>query len=143
MARAAIKNASSSRKTRSVPASGLAPPPFQPVQLATLVDTVPTRSKWRHEMKYDGYRLLVAVGNGSARAMPASWLLPERMAARSLRLPMWEGGQRSMRASSPDAFANVAAGDRIITADRETIKGCSKAAVKADEPVRCTIRVGR
>ena len=29
------------------------------------------------------------------RAMPASWLWPEWMAARTLRMPMWEGGQRT------------------------------------------------
>ena len=52
----------------------LRPPPFQPVQLATLVDTVPTGSRWLHEMKYDGYRLLVAVGGGSARAYMRSGL---------------------------------------------------------------------
>ncbi|MEO9228507.1 MAG: DNA ligase D [Devosia sp.] len=52
----------------------LKPPPFQPVQLATLVDAVPTGARWLHEMKYDGYRLLVAVGGGSARAYTRSGL---------------------------------------------------------------------
>ncbi|HEX8412761.1 MAG TPA: DNA ligase D [Sphingomicrobium sp.] len=52
----------------------LKPPPFQPVQLATLVDTVPTGSRWLHEMKYDGYRLLVATGGGAARAHTRSGL---------------------------------------------------------------------
>ena len=51
-----------------------APPPFQPVQLATLVDTVPTGDRWLHEMKYDGYRLLVAIGGGTARAYTRSGL---------------------------------------------------------------------
>ncbi|TPG40524.1 hypothetical protein EAH79_11505 [Sphingomonas koreensis] len=62
--------------TRSRPVAGpqLKPPPFQPVQLATLVDTVPTGDRWIHEMKYDGYRLLVAVGGGSARAYTRSGL---------------------------------------------------------------------
>lgn len=46
----------------------LKPPPFQPVQLATLVDTVPTGERWIHEMKYDGYRTLVAIGGGEAKA---------------------------------------------------------------------------
>ncbi|WP_287286403.1 hypothetical protein, partial [Mesorhizobium sp.] len=32
----------------------LAPPAFRPVQLATLVDTVPAGDRWIHEMKYDG-----------------------------------------------------------------------------------------
>jgi bifunctional non-homologous end joining protein LigD len=50
------------------------PPPFRAVQLATLVDTVPTGSRWLHEMKYDGYRLLVAVGGGQARAYTRSGL---------------------------------------------------------------------
>jgi hypothetical protein len=35
---------------------------------------------------------------------------------------MWEGGQRMMRASSADAFANIAAGDWIITANWEALE---------------------
>jgi len=50
------------------------PPPFRPVQLATLVDTVPTGDRWLHEMKYDGYRVLIAVGGGEARAYTRSGL---------------------------------------------------------------------
>ena len=45
-----------------------APPPFVPPQLATLVDAVPTGSDWFHEYKYDGYRLLIATGDGAATA---------------------------------------------------------------------------
>lgn len=74
MARAVTKNSSSKPATLGAPAHKLAPPPFQPVQLATLVDTVPSDSAWLHEMKYDGYRLLVAVGDGGARAYTRSGL---------------------------------------------------------------------
>jgi bifunctional non-homologous end joining protein LigD len=45
-----------------------APPDFQPPQLATLVDDVPTGTDWLYEYKYDGYRLLLAVGEGVATA---------------------------------------------------------------------------
>jgi bifunctional non-homologous end joining protein LigD len=45
-----------------------APPPFEEPQLATLVDDVPTGSDWLYEYKYDGYRLLLAVGDGVATA---------------------------------------------------------------------------
>jgi bifunctional non-homologous end joining protein LigD len=48
--------------------AGKAPPPFEQPQLATLVDEVPTGSNWIHEYKYDGYRLLLAVGDGLATA---------------------------------------------------------------------------
>jgi bifunctional non-homologous end joining protein LigD len=45
-----------------------APPAFQEPQLATLVDDVPNGTGWIHEYKYDGYRLLLAVGDGVATA---------------------------------------------------------------------------
>src|SRR3982751_3262980 len=45
-----------------------APPPFEEPQLATLVDEVPAGSSWIHEYKYDGYRLLLAVGESVATA---------------------------------------------------------------------------
>ena len=45
---------------------GVGPPPFQPPQLATLVDAVPAGNDWLHEYKYDGYRLLVATAGGAA-----------------------------------------------------------------------------
>ena len=48
---------------------GAAPlPAFQAVQLATLVDTVPSGSGWLHEVKYDGYRALLAISGGAAKA---------------------------------------------------------------------------
>lgn len=59
-------------KVRDLKAS--APPPFQPVQLAALVDTVPAGANWLHEMKYDGYRILLAVGGGQAKAYTRSGL---------------------------------------------------------------------
>jgi bifunctional non-homologous end joining protein LigD len=50
------------------------PPPFRPVQLAILVDAVPASTGWIHEMKYDGYRTLLAVGGGKARCYTRSGL---------------------------------------------------------------------
>ena len=48
--------------------TGKGPPAFEQPQLATLVDSVPTGSDWIHEYKYDGYRLLIATGEGAATA---------------------------------------------------------------------------
>jgi bifunctional non-homologous end joining protein LigD len=61
-------NRSGQKGGRSKKKAGSAPPPFQPPQLATLVDDVPTGSDWLYEYKYDGYRLLLAVGEGVATA---------------------------------------------------------------------------
>jgi len=52
--------------------SGL--PKFRPVQLATLVDSVPAGNQWLHEVKYDGYRALVAVGKGGPKIYTRSGL---------------------------------------------------------------------
>ena len=73
---------------------------------------------------------------------PASWQWPERIAARTLDLPRWEAGQRMMQSVSPTAFRAIVGADRIVTANRETIEGCSKAAARKRETVRCTIRIG-
>ncbi len=48
--------------------AAVGPPDFLDPQLATLVDSVPTGSDWIHEYKYDGYRLLLATGDGAATA---------------------------------------------------------------------------
>ena len=40
---------------------------YSEVELATLVDCPPTGDDWVHEIKFDGYRLLGYVANGSAR----------------------------------------------------------------------------
>ena len=74
-----------------------------------------------------------------ARTVPGSWQWPERMAARTLVMPMWEGGQRLMRTAGPEAFANIAAGDRIVTANREALEACRKRADKARKALPCTI----
>ena len=41
---------------------------FSPPQLATLVDSVPEGPDWIHEVKYDGYRCLIATGGGKVMA---------------------------------------------------------------------------
>jgi bifunctional non-homologous end joining protein LigD len=46
---------------------GAAPPKFVGPQLATLVDAPPAGDDWVHEIKYDGYRLLAAIGGGAVR----------------------------------------------------------------------------
>jgi len=39
------------------------PPKFRPPQLATLVDNVPVGNGWMHEIKFDGYRALIAAAS--------------------------------------------------------------------------------
>ncbi|MBA3676552.1 MAG: DNA ligase D [Sphingosinicella sp.] len=50
------------------------PPSFREPQKAILVDAVPTGSGWIHEMKFDGYRCLLAIGGGQAKVYTRSGL---------------------------------------------------------------------
>lgn len=43
------------------------PPKFRTPQLATLVDSVPAGNRWMHEIKFDGYRALVAVAGNQVQ----------------------------------------------------------------------------
>jgi bifunctional non-homologous end joining protein LigD len=49
-------------------------PAFREPQKATLVDSVPSGSSWIHEMKFDGYRCLLAIGGGTAKVYTRSGL---------------------------------------------------------------------
>lgn len=52
----------------------LANPPFQPPQLATLVENAPDGDAWLNEAKYDGYRALVSLGASGCRIFTRSGL---------------------------------------------------------------------
>ncbi|WP_231621823.1 MULTISPECIES: DUF6118 family protein [unclassified Sphingomonas] len=89
-----------------------------------------------------GMVLWAAFAGVVARAVPASWQWPEKMAARTLAMQMWEGGQRMMEAASPGALTALAAGDRIVAANREVLEACRKRANRERETVRCTVSIG-
>jgi hypothetical protein len=88
-----------------------------------------------------GMALWAIIAGPIVRAAPSGWHWPEQMAARSLRMPMWEGGQRLMRTASPGAFAGIVAGNRVAVANREALEACRKRAAGAKKAVRCSIEV--
>ena len=49
-------------------------PKFRDPQLCTLVDRVPTGTGWIHEVKYDGYRALIAIAGGKAKVFTRNGL---------------------------------------------------------------------
>jgi len=86
--------------------------------------------------------VLWAAGAGVvARAVPESWLWPEKMASRSLRLDTWTASRRLAAVSQPDTWNTMVAGAVIAQANQETLEQCRRAANKAGEPVRCTVRI--
>jgi len=67
MAKAAKRNKALGRKVNPKARKGGKPPKFRPPQLATLVDAVPAGNGWMHEIKFDGYRTLVAAAGSEVR----------------------------------------------------------------------------
>jgi bifunctional non-homologous end joining protein LigD len=71
-----IAEAKPARKTRPAkknPKAAPMPEPRKP-QLATLVDAPPQGRDWLHELKYDGYRCLIAIGEGTVRCFTRNGL---------------------------------------------------------------------
>ncbi len=62
MAKASEHNSGKSR--RKVPVKDAPLPKFRAPQLATLVDEVPAGNGWMHEIKFDGYRAMIAAKAG-------------------------------------------------------------------------------
>ena len=60
MTQAAKRNSVKAKPAPKRKARAGTPPAFRPPQLATLVDSVPTGNGWLHEIKFDGYRALIA-----------------------------------------------------------------------------------
>ena len=77
------------------------------------------------------------------RALPASWHMPESMAAHIIGEPtLWDAGVRLMHAGDPDEWKAVTASVDIIYSNREVIKSCARDSIKTKKIIKCIIRVG-
>ena len=74
-----------------------------------------------------------------ARALPAGWSVPERMAAATLRLDRWEAGARLMQSANPQGWARVSEASELVQANRAALGDCRKAAVRDGKAQRCTL----
>ena len=76
-----------------------------------------------------------------ARALPASWAVPEKMAAATLHLDRWQAGVRLLASVSPAGWAMIEENMRLEMGNREKLAGCRAAANKARGVVICTLKV--
>lgn len=87
--------------------------------------------------------LLWAVLPGTiARAMPESWQWPEWMARKAVGEPtIVDTGIRLIRSQNPEAWEELGATQRILSANREALDRCIERATKAERPVSCSIQI--
>jgi hypothetical protein len=85
--------------------------------------------------------MMIVPGIG-ARALPASWHLPERMARRTMgEASLWDAGTRLMRAGNPDSWQAVTDAVQIVQDNREAITACRQTAAKTGKPAKCAITI--
>lgn len=78
-----------------------------------------------------------------ARALPDSWQLPERLAARMVGAPtVTEAGIRLIRSQDPQGWKAMQSGARLEVQNRQTLSSCKAKAEKSGAPVRCSVIVG-
>lgn len=77
-----------------------------------------------------------------ARALPESWYMPEKIAARVLREPtLWEGGVRLMQVGSPEAWRAISDAAEMRRDNMDKLAVCEKRALNLKRSVRCTIEI--
>ncbi|MDH2133616.1 DUF6118 family protein [Sphingobium yanoikuyae] len=115
------------------------------------IGAIRTKVQQRWHMGYTGLGTALAVSllwlfypGWAASLAPSGWHWPERVAARTMGEPsLWEAGIRLMRAGNPDGWQTIVDAADMARENRDVIAACERAAQKAKEPVRCTIRIGR
>lgn len=89
-----------------------------------------------------GCLLWAIVPGPIARALPASWNMPEKIAKRVLGEPsIWEGGVRLLRVGSPAAWRAISDAAEMRHHNKKAIADCEHSAEKSGKAVRCTIKV--
>jgi hypothetical protein len=76
-----------------------------------------------------------------ARALPAGWSVPERMAAATLRLDRWGAGEQLMRTADPTSWSGLVAGSRLEQDNAVVLEGCRRAVTRTGKAQRCAVMV--
>jgi hypothetical protein len=76
-----------------------------------------------------------------ARALPAGWHVPERMAAATLRLDRWEAGGRLMQSIHPQDWRFFTEATDVARDNQRALQDCRDAAEKNRKTQRCSINM--
>lgn len=89
-----------------------------------------------------GAALWAALSGPIARTLPASWAVPEQMAAATLALDRWRAGERLMQSENPTSWRDVVNAAELAKANAPTLDACKAAAAKTGKSQRCIFRIG-
>ena len=86
-----------------------------------------------------GVIVWVCLSGPIARALPAGWSVPEKMAAATLNLDRWDAGARMMQSDNPQGWAQVAVGAKLELENRPALEDCWRAATRTGKAQRCMV----
>ncbi|MDP3750035.1 MAG: DUF6118 family protein [Phenylobacterium sp.] len=117
--------------------------------LAQSAGVVRTREAQRRSVAYAALAGAVAalvawlgLSGPAARALPASWQVPERLAAAAMGQDRWAAGARLMRGADASAWRRLGRGEEIVVQNRRVLDACLKRAERLGRPVACEVRIG-
>jgi hypothetical protein len=90
-----------------------------------------------------GVIVWVCLSGPIARALPASWSVPERMAAATLRLDRWEAGARMMASENPEGWSEMVSGANLVRSNVTALANCRAKASQLSPHVRCVVETDR
>lgn len=103
----------------------------------------------RDQVRHNHRRMAAGIAAGAiammilpgmiAHVAPANWLLPERLAARTLRLSFADAGLHLLVVANPLAATEIMQGAQILFANREAIAKCRSKGRQADKVLSCRI----
>jgi len=90
-----------------------------------------------------GMLFLTTLNGPIARALPASWLMPEKIAAEALDMPRWDAGARLMGTANPESWRQIVQAAQLADANRQPLDKCYKQAADGKKQIECKILVGK
>lgn len=120
---------------------------------ATLLDSLGIRVRTRDEQwRWLAYAALAGAVAGLvawlglsgpiSRSLPASWQVPERVAAAALGQDRWAAGARLMRGADEAGWRRLRLGDELMLRNSDLIAACAKRADRLKRSVVCGVHVG-
>jgi hypothetical protein len=86
-----------------------------------------------------GIAIWVGFSGPIARALPAGWSVPERIAAATLRLDRWDAGARLMQNANAHSWARFVDASELAYENSDVLEKCRDAASKSGRPQRCVL----
>ena len=78
-----------------------------------------------------------------ARALPAGWSVPERMAAATLGADRWRAGGQMMASQDPADWNETVFAANLVRSNEKALAKCRSGAAKSAPTVRCVVEIGQ